>query len=295
MLIGTFFFRKMFANEGTLGFDGFYAQIQSVADSSVFQNGFGFKDGAQLALNHSIRFFSVFPFYWFWSNSLEWFEPFLIFIYSMPALVTIAGGFKFRYGIILLFPIFISPRAYLAAISILCLFNSIHLDRPKNWIVIYSMLLANLSSGVTLAWIGIVFLYRKIFFKKYKWLKKMIIVIGVLFIFSLIHKYQFVSGGTTNAASDDGMVALIQRNIFFDSIESGRYDRLVAYIFILIFCLSFVLYNYFFRKLSRPWVLSLLPIFPLFFFEGLGVMSYSALLFCLVVGMRKKIEQWYRI
>lgn len=104
MLVGSLAFRKMFANEGALGFDGFYNQIQYVANLEFIGNDFGFKNGAQLLLNHSVRFFSVLPFYISWKNSFDWIDPLLIFLYSLPALLTIVGGFKFRYGLIFFVP-----------------------------------------------------------------------------------------------------------------------------------------------------------------------------------------------
>lgn len=122
----------------------------------------------------------------------------------------------------------------------------------------------------------------------------MIFLVGIFLVFSIIHKYQFFSGVIYGALSDQGFFALIKRSIFFDSFSNGRFDRLMVYLLILFFCLYLFIYNYFFRKSSFPWVFSILPIFPLFFFEGLGVMSYSALLFCLFVGMSEQVELRYK-
>lgn len=287
----SFSTQSMFSNEGTLGYDGFFLQIQSVVEATAFARGFGFEDGAQLALNHALRFAVVSPFFFLWTNGAgNQAEFLLIYLYALPVYLSCVGGFKFRYGASLLIPLIVSPRSYLVALGILALFNAIHSQRRMGGLLFYSVILVNLSSGVTLAWLLTVYLNRDRLFGRYPWLKYIIALAACLFTFSLIHKYQFVSGGTSDAESNRGLIALLERNIFFDSLESGRISRFIGYAGLLLFVVFFSVYNYFIRKRSRVWFISFLPIFPLFLVEGLGVMSYAALLMCVIFGLGKRIE-----
>lgn len=152
-VIASFFASKgMFIGEHS---DGFYSQISYVHDNPY--------EVRLTALVHWLRYIVVYPFWWLYENGFSpYWQSLVLLLYMAPLLLPVAKD-KASYLrlVVLLLPFFVSYRTCLLVVSITLLFYYISFFLSGSGGFILSAALANLSSGVVLAWLAVIVLNRK--------------------------------------------------------------------------------------------------------------------------------------
>lgn len=247
-----------------------------------------------LSFTHRLRYIVAYPFWWLFKNGFSpvW-EGFVLLLYMAPALLLRVNktiGFL-RFGLLLL-PFFLSYRTCLTIVSITVLFFYINGENKKGLTFLFSALLSNLSSGVVLPYLALIFIYRRVI-----QINKSVLVFSFCILFgsifgSLSHKISFFSNQDTYKpkaelakivnteevkellidCGNNAFCNAASRNTIYISYITKRYDRALVYVglfFLYIGCWWYCLRNQ--KPLHWFFAFSL----PGFFFEGLWVISFS--------------------
>lgn len=274
-LLADIFSQGMFSGSFN---DGFYRQMVFLSDGGIsFDN--------PLHLVHLLRLVVVFPF--FVLHSMDYpvfFQAILISLYILPIVMYGRNSSK-RYFLLLLFflPLAFSYRAVLAMCGMAYLFIFLFSYSRRNFLLFFSFLLVNLSSGVVLAWLAVVFFNLKKTVGSSGFVKLVVFLVGLSFVFSLMHKATFFLGDA-GAVGEPFWV----RNTFYVSYVAGDFARLFVYSTITLLWLGVVmacLASYASVK-AKKYVLYFLPFSLVLPFEGLGIVSFFIPLFFFYVGFR---------
>lgn len=182
-LVASLYFSKgMFG----LGFsDGFYSQISYLSKHP--------DEFRLMSLVHWLRYIVVYPFWWLSEyNYPPFVQSVVLLLYMAPLLIVKLGGVSsfLRFGLLLL-PFFISFRTCLLVVSITFMFVFVFLSYKKGGWLLFSALLANLSSGVALAWLALFFLNRKSILINTRIVIVSVFVLTVSVSASIIQKFSF--------------------------------------------------------------------------------------------------------
>jgi len=274
-LFAVIFSQGMFSD----GFnDGFYRQVIFLLDGEAsFDN--------PLHLVHLLRLVVVFPFFVLHSmNCPVFFQAILISLYILPIVLYGRNSSKHHFLLLLLFlPLAFSYRTVLAMCGMAYLFIFLFSYGRRSSFLFFSFLLINLSSGVALAWLAVIFLNFKKTVGTSGFVKLVVFLAGLLFVFSLIHKATFFLGG-----GESGEESFWVRNTFYVSYIAGDFARLFVYSTMAFLWLGIVmacLVSYGSVK-AREYVLYFLPFLLVLPFEGLGIMSFFIPFFFFYVGFR---------
>ncbi len=262
--------RSMFAG-GTD--DGFFVQIRDAK-----QNLNVLAEPTRLL--HLARYVAVYPFDWLSSNGYDpTFEAILMVVFLLPVvLVRFKDGFRHPAQPILFYiPLFLSYRTALVACGVGYLFIWIFINNRRNALLAISALLANLSSGAVMVWVGIMVSNssRRIRFadlaRRKKWTTGVVLLAVLGFGYSIRSKLDFFSSAAAGGSS--GPATAISRNTLATSITNGQWPRAVFYTLILLAVVRIILAS---RRLPLTRQAKVFYFFavPTFLFEGLGPLSY---------------------
>ena len=147
-------------------------------------------------------------------------------------------------------------------------------------LLVSSMFLANLSSGVVLPWLLITFMNIKNLSRRYEYIQVAATAIVVLLGFSVSQKIGFFlneySAGNT----------IIGRSTFYVSFVNEQYARLALYIMLLLSWLIISLAKLRYKSFSMHLYSFYLPVIVTFFFEGLGLVSFLIPILWFFMGVR---------
>lgn len=241
--------------------DGFYRQIQDVLNSSEHA----------LSMYHYFRYVIIYPFSYIEENfgNLALSLLFMnLYTLSIAMLWVRIGWFSVFSSLVIIMPYFFSIRTSLCIISVLIAYFSLfYTDRSNKFVLIISIFIANLSSGVLINVLALCL------YKVYQLKKNVLIFISPVFFLVLfpmfLNKLDFFSN------FGNPFLSMIMRNNVFSSIGVDNY-KFVFYSLLLVF--YFVSSLFFFLKNKLFFVVSFLGLVSLILFEGLGAISMSALI-----------------
>lgn len=261
------------------GHDGFYNQIFHVAEGEV-------SHASPLYPVHLLRYLVVSPFYYLHTNGYpQIIEAFLVLIFLLPVLTAKFGNKKVYGQVIFVYlPILFSYRSVLAMCSISYLFICLYGDRKNNFRLLLSLFLANLSSGVVLAWVLIVVANIKCLAQRYKYVRVAFLLAIVVLGFSITQKADFFYNEFSSG------ITLFERSTFYVSIINEQYLRFTVYSLLLVAWLIISLAKIEFRSFSWRLYSFYLPMFIAFFFEGIGLISFIIPLAWFFMGVRPPIK-----
>lgn len=245
--------------------DGFFYQIDYV--SKILTGDF---DVNALFFIHVARLIIVAPFYFVYLLKLPSAADAIIYLVYLSPLLVRRGGWRVPVQMFFIFlPVFFSYRASLG----MCAMGYLYLILFKNVnsysLFTISALLANLSSGVVLSWVCVVFFSMRHIFREYMLFIPVFLFLVVGFSMSLIHKigYMFKAEGVAQHGS------AIERSTIYVSFIHEQYSRLFIYLTIALF-LYFILGLRLVRNYSNRMFLFFLAAVPGVFLEGIGLISY---------------------
>jgi hypothetical protein len=261
--------------------DGFFSQI-TYAYSEIFAG-----PSHPMYFIHLLRLFVALPFYLIYINDLPIiFESIILFFYMLPILTYRENSRFYISGFIfLLLPWVFSFRSVLAMCAICYLYISFFGSKRHMFLYIFSGILANLSSGVVLAWVIInVFCLKTIYFK-YK-LAIIFFVLGCIgFIVSVvnkIHHFFIMSGGENNES-------LFTNNTFYVSYHQGDSLRLAVYVLLSVSLLLLLITSSSNERINQKFLFFMIAATPTMFFEGIGLVSFLFIfIWSFVCGVPKR-------
>lgn len=192
--------------------------------------------------------------------------------------------------------VMLSYRAVLVLASIGYLLLYIVRKRSK-WFLVISFVFASLSSGAALS--GLIISLALTRGYRCKTASMMVYVLGLAFSFgiSVLDKYAgFVSGLAGYDATIEGatgVAAILSRSTIFVSSIQGDYLRSFVYLGLFAGVLLALVHASHSRRLGGYAVIFIATI-PVFFFEGLGVVSVlvPVLMFLSGVSLPRRLEHW---
>ena len=261
--------------------DGFYSQMQFIENNPGEFN--------ILSIVHWLRFYVVYPFWWLSKNNfLPIWQNVVLLLYITPLFLINTGRVSayLRYFLLAL-PFFLSYRACLTIVSITLLYFYISNSNKRGWPLIFSALLANLSSGVVLPWLAAIALSWKSIKVKNRVQLICVLMLIISMSTSIIHKFSYFNHLEVGAplvneteadivnvkfsCSNSLFCKIISRNTIYVSYITKQYKRFVVYLGILAillfswaFCLKNKMREHLFFAISLPG----------FFFEGLWALSF---------------------
>lgn len=251
--------------------DGFFMQVTYA--SKIFTGNF---DTNPLFFIHVARLLIVLPFYVAYILKLPAIVDAAIYLlYLAPLLIRRNDkGINIQLAFIF-FPLFFSFRTSIGMCSMgylyLILFNNV-----KSYKLLFiSAMLANLSSGIVLSWVGAVFFSFRHIIRQYVWLVPIIFVLAVGFSMSVLHKIQFMlvdAGAEQNGGA-------VERSTIYVSFIHEQYARLAIYIILALY-LFFILNSKLVGRYSNRLFLFFVAAVPGVFLEGIGLISY---LMCFII------------
>lgn len=272
--------REMFSG---LDSDGFYSQMSYAAD---FNN-----EAHALSLLHWFRLFVVLPFWLSYIYDIpDFFEHVLVLLYFTPIMIAPLKGYMayLRWGLLFL-PFILSFRASLCVVSITLLFLIVFHLRQSRGVLIYSSLLATLSSGVVFAWLLIVlFLFKRILVRRYEFGAALLVLV-FCFGQSVLHKLEFFGsievapeGVVDNKVAPEGVYKIVKRSTLYDAYVKGRF--LKFYFYVVLLFLYMVSCFIAFKIGAAEFVFMLISL-PGFLAEGLWVTSYIGVVLLFLLGV----------
>ncbi|WP_164551179.1 hypothetical protein [Shewanella khirikhana] len=255
--------------------DGFYSQVSYVFEN--YNNGSIF---SPLFIIHSLRLFIVFPFYLAhingWSTYLE---ALLYLVYIFPLFsardrVVVLSGW-----LLLFFPLLLSYRTVLGMLGLGYLYLCLFYEKGRYFLLIFSALLANLSSGIVVGWIFGVITSFKYLRKYYPLVIPVFIVMLIGFFGSLAHKYEYMFSSAGSASNGN----FFERSTFYVAMEYQQYSRLIIYTTVTIVLLFVIVSGTCSSRFSSRAGLFFFGGIPLIFFEGVGLISYALCLLIVLV------------
>jgi len=251
--------------------DGFFMQVTYA--SKIFTGNF---DSNPLFFIHVARLLIVLPFY-------------LAYIFKFPAIFDAAVYLFYlapllirrnRTGIniqliFIFFPLFFSIRTSIGMCSMGYLYLILFKGVKSYRLLFVSALLANLSSGIVLSWIGAVFFSLRHIVRQYIWLTPSIFILAVGFSMSVLHKIEFM----LNSAGAEQNGGAVERSTIYVSFIHEQYARLTIYVFLALY-LFFILNTKLVGKYSNRLFLFFVAAVPGVFLEGIGLISY---LMCFII------------
>ena len=267
--------------------DGFFSQI-AYAYSEISSG-----PSHPMYFIHLFRLFVALPFYLIYINELPApFESVILFFYMLPIL-TYRKNSKFYISgfIFLLLPWVFSFRSVLAMCAICYLYISFFDSKRHVFIYILSGLLANLSSGVVLAWVIINVFCLKTIYIKYK-LAIIFFVLGCAgFILSVVHKIQhffIMSGGDSNES-------LLTNNTFYVSYHQDDNLRLIVYTILGVSLLLLLITSACHKRINQKFLFFMIAATPTLFFEGIGLISFLFIfIWSFICGVPKRQREHLR-
>jgi hypothetical protein len=249
--------------------DGFYSQI--ISTTQVLN---GTINPYPLFYLHAERLFVFFPFYAAMGSSLEPLIDGLAFIlYALPILFfKLNNKRSYSQLLFLFFPFFLSYRATLGICCMCYLFILVCKKEKNYYLLILSLLLSNLSSGIVLSWLFCVILNYKVILSKHKKITPIFVILFVGFISSLINKFNYFF----SSMNIKSMGGLLSRSTIYVSYNQNQYTRFIFYT-LMIILLGIILSLIISRRttFSKNVLGFFISALPTLFFEGLGLISYS--------------------
>jgi hypothetical protein len=255
--------------------DGFYNQMYYIANGATFST-------SPLYLVHLLRFIVVSPFYYCYINGVNvFFETVLLLMFLLPVVTASFKGRQFYAQILFLYlPIFFSYRSVLVMCAMAYLFICLYGDKKSYLLLIFSALLANLSSGVVVPWVLIAFMNIKELSNDYRFVRVIAALVIIVLGFSIFQKIGFFfyeSGGSGG---------FWERNTFWVSIKNEQYFRFLFYFLLVSIWFWITLCKIYFASFSMKMYSFYLPMIVTFFFEGLGLVSFIIPIFWFFVGIK---------
>ncbi len=277
LLLSMFVFQKSMFSAGDA--DGFYSQIFYVANEGSWST-------SPLYFVHLLRFFAVSPFYYLYVNGFHpFFESVLILVFLMPVLTARFGARQFfGQAFFVYLPLLFSYRSVLVMCSISYLFICLYGGKRSYLMLVASMFLANLSSGVVLPWLLITLMNIKSLSRRYKYIRIAALCVVVVLGFSVLQKIGFFLNEYSSGNS------ILERSTFYVSILNGQYARFAVYSALLMawFVISLAKIRY--QSFSMHLYTFYIPVFITFFFEGLGLISFLIPILWFFVGVRPSTQ-----
>jgi hypothetical protein len=254
--------------------DGFFAQIRDIA-FSLETNTFD-PVAEPLYAVHLVRFLIVYPWFMAWLNGMPAIVDALLLL---PLLLTVAlARFNNRYSIlsllIFLLPLAFSYRTILVIVGMANLYIVLYSDKKEPWRIYLSGLLAFLSSGVTLAWLIVIFINARQFTKQKIALYTAIFILFASLIASIAQKIRFFSNAPSGASKSSGILSALERNTIFMSYNTDDTKRFLAYCIILAAVTWFLVTIYKMGEKYRTLLYFFLTAAASFVFEGLGPIAF---------------------
>lgn len=263
LLLAVFFNKSMF-DGGTQ--DGFFSQITYAYDE------ISAGPSHPMYFIHLLRLFIVLPFYLIYINELPIiFESIILFFFMLPIL-TYRKDLRFYISgfIFLLLPWLFSFRSVLAMCAISYLYISFFDSKRHIFLYIFSGILANLSSGVVLAWVIINIFCLKALYIKYK-LAIIFFVLGcvgfMLSVINKIHHFFIMSGGENNEN-------LFTNNTFYVSYHQDDILRLTLYVILAVILILLLILSASHKRINQKFLFFMIAATPTLFFEGIGLVSF---------------------
>lgn len=281
-LVGAYIINlQEFNDPNLIKINGFYSQIEYA--SKIFK---GEIDYNPLFFIHVIRLFIFLPFYYFTDSGFSsLLQASIYMLYCLPIVkFKFNGKRSYAQLAILFFPIFLSYRTSLGICSITYLYLIIVSKKQNYFLLILSLLLANLSSGIMLSWLLCTTLnYRKILLTH----KKMILILIIPmigFMGSLINKYYFM----VSSFGQDVNGSALERSTLYVSLVYGQYSRLSCYLLIVLILILILLANLMQKRVCKSMLFFFLSAIPSIFLEGIGLISYVMCFLLFLIGIRSK-------
>ncbi|RQO67575.1 hypothetical protein DBR43_23925 [Pedobacter sp. KBW06] len=281
-IVASFFFKLNLFGED-LYEDGFFSQINFISNADSGMEGLGYI--------HYARFVSVYAFFMIWLLKLpNFYNAVLLSAILIPILFFNAKQKKFNplQLLILFLPFFFSIRVSLGACSFGYLYVYLFSERKNLILLIISLLFSMLSSGTFICYFLILFFYRKSFSKNNPILfKSLVVILSVSIIVAVQNKYQGVSEGASGY-SDEGesytglssIWGLLIRGTLIESLKKAQYARAVAYSALYLIGVFLVVMIASKRKIKKEYLGFFIPMLIMFWFEGMGFISYQ---YCLLL------------
>jgi len=263
LVVAALFNKSMF-DAGTE--DGFFSQI-AYAYSEISSG-----PTHPMYFVHLFRLLVALPFYLIYINEFPvLFESVILFLYTLPVL-TYRKSLRFYISgfIFLLVPWVLSFRSVLAMCAICYLYICFFDSKRHMFLYIISAILANLSSGVVLAWVIINMLCLKTIYIKYR-VSLIFFALGCIgFLMSVIHKMQhfFVKSGVAHNET------LFTNNTFYVSYMQADYPRLLVYIALGISLWLLLIASACYKEANQKFLFFMSAAIPTLFFEGIGLVSF---------------------
>lgn len=263
ILVAALFNKSMFDAGAE---DGFFSQI-AYAFSEITSG-----PTHPMYFVHLFRLIVALPFYFIYINELPpLFESVVLFLYMLPVL-TYKKNLRFYVSgfIFLLIPWVLSFRSVLAMCAICYLYICFFDSKRHIFLYVVSAILANLSSGVVLAWVIINMLCLKTIRIRYK-PSLIFFALGCAgFLISLIHKIQhfFVTTGTAHNET------LVTNNTFYVSYIHDDYLRLTVYVTLGISLWLLLITSACYKEVNQKFFFFMTAAIPTLLFEGVGLVSF---------------------
>lgn len=261
--------------------NGFYSEIKYA--SKIFN---GQIDYHPLFFIHVIRLLIFLPFYFF-AESI--FSPLLqastYILYCLPILkFKFNGKRSYAQLAILFFPVFLSYRTSLGICCITYLYLIIVSKKQNYFLLMLSLLLANLSSGIMLSWLLCTALnYKKIILTH----KKMILILLIPmmgFMGSSVNKYYYM----VSSVGKDVHGGALERGTLYVSFIHAQYNRFSCYLLILLILIMILLANLMQKRVCKSMLFFFISAIPSVFLEGIGLISYIMCFLLFLIGIRSK-------
>lgn len=241
--------------------DGFFQQLQAASQTIKHHNFEYFS----LSLIHICRYFVYFPVLYGLEEKMPFLVCFLLFnIYLIPLIFMDklkAYSKIFLIAIVLVMLLGISWRAVIGAMSIFYLYAYLSLEEKSFFVGLYAIILSILSSATVLIVIFGIFTYRKTF--------STIMIYGLgLFVCFLI-LYSVLSKASFFYEQPGAYSSILYRSVLFSGDYLVRTFYCVLFAF---YCVTLIYTKRFhYPKLEHRFLTFSIV---LFFFEGIGAISY---------------------
>ncbi|WP_252179563.1 hypothetical protein [Endozoicomonas sp. 4G] len=287
LLFSLIFPKSMFYGNGV---DGFYSQINFI-DNNLQPTGL-------LWFIHFARYIVVWPFWFLYKlNAPVFFQSIVLLLYMLPFLISRNGKWKY---FILLSPLFFSYRTALVILSISILYHYFLGVYKGKGRLFYALLLANLSSGVLIPFMLILYFIRKSIGIN----GKLFFAVATLLVLSVLpsisHKiYYFTEGveADKNAIAlnseydlvcDQNLICtMLKRSNIYSSYIIGNYGKTAFYTFFVLSTLILSLYSMARRDKTYCFFLtSFLGVV----FEGLWVVSFFFVVLSYILDILRRVR-----
>lgn len=251
--------------------DGFYAQIASVY---AYTQGLAVWETPVQAI-HVVRMAVVYPYLFVYLAKLPaWIETVLLIPYILPILRARFGGKSHPVQYLcLLLPYALSMRAALLAYGFCLLYLYLFSDRRSPWQLVFSLLLAFLSSGVVLSWAIIAVLCSRQVLSGNK-VGVPLMGVGLVGLgVSLADKLTFFDSQAAGT-SGKGLASALERSTVVDALNRGDIAKFGVYLALISVGAWYLWQLFTAPRIPRTLLYFFAASIPGFAMEGLAAMAY---------------------